>query len=319
METISLTRNFLKNPLKSLPYLLVVLVFFLMIISVLSPSMWQSVCNNLPKSLFVIIIPELLTLIVLLILIHTYHTVFKIKIIALTTKSISYYQLKVLPIFLTAFFFIYPFTLSLRYLIKRFPSYSWADYTLNFRNSLIIESYFLYLPFILVLGYILVNISLIDDYLEQTDNSILEQIDTLDNEQDCKADNGESLDIKEVEYIAVLKVRSNTGDTFLKVAECYYFETSDHSSLVYHADGIYKLNKAFSTLIKELPPTCFFKCNARYIVNLAYLESYVYAEKGHYALNFKKPIIANIIMPKYRIDTLRVAFQNYHAVRAVEV
>ncbi len=293
--------------------MLVVLFFSVVAIYALSLEKSQNLYNNgIIKSLFVLVIPEVLTLLILLILIHTYHSVFKIKTVIISPQSIGFYQLKVLPIFLVAYLIFYPFTFSIRYLIISFPSYSWQQFLSKFQNTYIIESYFLYLPFILVLGYVLINISLTHDYLSQSGSDVIDQIDSINKEEGKEEENADVENNEVAEYISVLKVRSNTGDTFLKVKECYYFETSDHSSLAYHPDGVFKVNKSITNLYKELDPTYFFRNSARFVVNLAYLQSFVYAEKGHYALNFKKPIVANIIVPKYRIEALRMAFQKYH-------
>jgi two-component system, LytTR family, response regulator len=317
MQALSITLHFLKKPIKSLPYLLVVLCFSVLSMYAVNPNIGQRLFSS-SKSLVVIALPEVLTMLIILALIHGYHAIFKIKIVALSIQSIALYQLKILPVFLTAYFFFYPFTFSVRYLIRYYPNDSFEQYLLKLEQTMIAESYFLYLPSVIILGYMLVNVSLIHDYFNQSAAYTPIEIDALNDTKEEESieianDNDES-----VEYLSVLKVRGNGGDTFLKAEDCIYFEASDHSSLVYHSDGTFRLSMSLAKLEKQLNPDCFFKNNPRYIINLAYLDSYIYTEKGQYALNFKKPVEANLSTTKSRIDDLQSAFQKYRTLQQIE-
>ena len=314
MQTVFITLKFLKKPTKSLPYLLVILCFSVLSICAINHEMWRRLTNiNFLELLLIFIIPETITMLIILVLIHTYHALFKIRYIALSLKSILWYELKVAPVFLAAYFFFFPFTFSVRYIIKSRIGGTFKQYLSDLMTSITTASYFLYLPAVLILGYLLLNVSLIKDYFSQSDayaSAIADDILDYDIEDEA---NSETIDNRNeaTGYPSVLKVRGGVGDTFLKTEDCIYFEASDHSSLVYHSEGIFRVSMSIAKLEKELDPTFFFKSNPKYIINLAYLESYIYTERGQYILHLKKPTEASLSTTKLRIGELKIAFQKY--------
>ena len=111
------------------------------------------------------LLPEMMTVFSLAIMIYTTRHWFKIRLIDLTGKALSIYQLSFLPTLLIAFVVCIPFTQSVRYLLTEFAAYSFDTYW----NTYIIGSYswtmyFRYLFFILLIGYSMLNISLATDF-----------------------------------------------------------------------------------------------------------------------------------------------------------
>jgi two-component system, LytTR family, response regulator len=275
---------------------------------VINPEIWRRLSTiGFAKLLSIFIFPEIISLFITLALLHGYHSIFGIRAVVLSLKSILLYQLKILPVFLIAYFFFYPFTFFMRYVIIHYSDGSMNQYFLKLNEMMMVESYFLYMPAVLVLGYILLNVSLTHDYFSQSANNIVVVSDHLKTAPLIVSDH------EKPTYLNVLKVRGPMGDTFLKADDCFYFEAADHSSLVYHSDGTFRIGLSITTLSKQLNPGCFFKNNPKYIINLAYLDSYIYTEKGQYALHFKIPIKVNMTTTKSKIEALRNAFQKYRA------
>jgi two-component system, LytTR family, response regulator len=307
MQRLLITREFLKTPAKSLPFLLVVVFFSSLAMIAVNLSLGQRLLKySVVQSVAIFVIPEIVTVIVFILLINAYHLVFRIQTVQITTKGIAFYQLKVLPVFLLGYPFFFPITFSVRFFLKYFPNYILTQYLYSLKNIFSLESYFLYLTPIIVLGYILVNVSLAYDFFEQTSFLDLDIEFSDQNENDLPT----NIVNNDPQYLTILKLRNNTGDTFLSVKDCYYFEASDHGALVYHQDGSSRLNTTITALNKQLDPRCFIKINPRYIINVSYLGSYTYTEQGQYALHFKIPIGAELFVAKSRLPTLKNILHN---------
>ncbi len=302
MKTIIITLNFLQKPHNSLPYLGFVLLFSAIAIFAISPQfIYELVGFNPVKSLAVLIIPEIITLFIIVILIKVYHIVFKLNQIELTLKGISLYEIKILPLFLFAFIIFFPLTLSMRFLIKYFPNYNFAEFAYLLPHYFSYESYFLYLPSVIILGYLLVNVSLVRDIFSQPNIPFSQNL----------TQEAAPLENKKNQFLTLLRARGTLGETFLKVADCYYFEATGHGTTIYHAEGKFWLNIRLVHLNNSLDLAFFFKSDPGHIINMAYLESYVYIENGRYALNFKKPVVANLFITKLRKEALKTAFMQF--------
>jgi DNA-binding LytR/AlgR family response regulator len=171
------------------------------------------------------------------------------------------------------------------------------------------------------LGYILLNVSLSRDYLRQSaDYAAANAVKLVDLKTETDIETisvSETIDNENSQYVSALRVRGTAGDTFLKAEECYYFEASDHSSLVYNSNGMFRVSMSIANLAKQLDPDYFFQNNPKHIINLAYLDSFIYTEKGQYALNFKKPIEVSLTTTKSRVEALKIAFEKYRTLRMV--
>ena len=264
----------------------------------------------------IIIIPELVSLFILIALINCYHRVMRLESIDLSLNAIARYEFKFAPLFLLAFFTFFPVTLHLRFLLREFPNYSLSSYYNTYLiNGFSANTYMFYLPFVFVLGYSLLNISLFIDFsatqikepdlLTTNDNNDIpipeQHIDLIDSDARVKKT-----------YLNIVEVKTKTGTTFLNINDCYYFTTtSDNQNIVEHTEGRFKIIKSMSALEEDLDPLYFFKCNRKTIVNLGYTGSFTYLDKGKYNITMKSPIAAEFYITKARIDLYKIALKKY--------
>ncbi len=262
----------------------------------------------------VVIIPELATILVLLALIRIYHSVFNIKSIDISPRNIVLYQIGIMPLFVVAYCFFCPVTFSVRQLIHNLFGSFIGEYSHRLGQMITIEAYFLYLPSVVVLGYTLLNVSLAGDYLDQ-----LAEYKSKKNSEENKQATNNDICIEEKKYVAAIKVRSSLGESFLNVEDCLYFEASDHCTIIHSSEGTFKTNLSILKLQNQLDPDNFFKNNPKYIINLAYLDSYKYTDKGQYILNFRKPMTIILTMPRSRIKSLKEAFRRHREMKPTSV
>ncbi len=313
MQVISITLSLLKKPIKCLPYLMVVMCFSVLYMNAVNIGVGRDL--NKFSSIHwvaVVVVPELATILILLALIRGFHDVFNIKTIIISPKNIAIYEIGIMPLFVIAYFIFFPVTFSIRHLINNlFGSYI-GEYSHRFGRMLSTEAYFLYLPPVVVLGYILLNVSLVSDYLSQLADYKTKK-NSEGNNQVTNTYKDICVEVKK--YVTVLKVRSNVGESFLNVEGCLYFEASDHCTIVHSVEGTFKTNLSLLKLQSQLNPDIFFKNNPKYIINLAYLDSYKYTDKGQYILNFREPMNIVLTMPRSRIRNLKEAFQKHRELR----
>jgi hypothetical protein len=258
--------------------------------------------------------PELCTLYILLFLIDAFHRFLGIRQVKFNIKSILRYEATFLPLFLVSFFFFFPITLHVRFLLREFPNYSVNRYLdLYIFNGFTIQTYFFYLPFVVILGYILINVSLVRDFLESNTQGrtsvpsagvdfMLPEIkpkETLVAEpQPAQTDN----------YLRFIEAKTGAGEIFLRVEECYFFETVEERYYAEHPKGRFRITKPLSVLEEELEPLHFFRGHRSFIINLNYLDSYNYWEKGKYILYVKTSTeMRELIMSRNRFTALRDA------------
>jgi two-component system, LytTR family, response regulator len=165
MYSLDITRMFLRNPLKNSSFLFFSILLLCIIICIALPLQFISGANldlikNLKNLIFGIFLPELVTLSILVYLINIFHDVFKIHKIQLTFASILRYEFSFLPLFVTSFFIFFPITLHVRFLLREFPVYTFDRYLFYLNNALSINSLLLYLPIVVIFGYLILNISL---------------------------------------------------------------------------------------------------------------------------------------------------------------
>ena len=352
MKSLTLTRSFYKNPQNGLIYLLIILLFFEIIKWVFSPQMSLAIYGSYQtffayfKNLLVgLLVPELCTLSILVFLIDTTHRFLGIRQVKFSALSILKYEVKFLPVFLVSFFFFFPVTLHVRFLLREFPHYSLTRYVNAYiLHGFTIQTYLLYLPFVVLLGYILINVSLVRDFLESNAqaNAAKEQIETnknvvkptiasINNPREPLLEVSATLpptptqiDIVEeppviiqplqllVEptenYLLFIEAKTSAGEILLRVEECYFFETVEERYYVEHLKGRFQISKPLSLLEEELEPFHFFRGNRSYIINLNYLDSYVYWEKGKYLLSMRTSSgMRQFAMPRIRFEAFRKA------------
>lgn len=265
-------------------------------------NQYESVSSYIINWILGFYIPELASILILTFLINIYHNILKTDSIRLSFVTIMKYELSFMPLFLVSYFIFTPFTVTLRFLLRQFPNYSLSLFkTAYLPNCYAIEAYLLYLPFIIIIGYLLLNISLgIDIFNNYTrQNSELEDQISLSN-----------IPLPESEYLEVIEGKNHLGETLLTVKECYYFESNDRNYYAHHENGVFKISKSISSLETELNPTMFFRSNRNNIINLNYFDQYTYWEKGKYILQSTKNSKLELAMPRARLQNYKAALEN---------
>ena len=249
-------------------------------------------------------LPEFVSLYIVVILMENFHKLFEINDLTLSPKSILLYELKFLPLFLTAYFFFIPVTLHLRFLIREYPKFGAERYESAYLKVLYTPAgYIGYTPFIIILGYLLLNTSLIVDFLQNLKKAAKPEETVLGALTSLAVGAPRT-------YTQVIAAKTNAGETLLNVEDCYLFETEEGEYFVEHTKGRYKISKSLAELENELDPDRFFRGNRHYLLNLDYFDSYSYWEKGKYVLHCPKLPEKDLIMPRARMATLKQSLEN---------
>ncbi|GAB3902370.1 hypothetical protein GCM10028803_28910 [Larkinella knui] len=180
MKKIVITRSFLKRPNFAVYSLLVVFVIFEITYWQLVPGRKLDAVSKYeagPEFLYIVIrggiLPELVTVSIVVALIDILHKVLKISAIEVSWRSLLRYELSFLPVMLLAFFVFNPITQSVRYLLVEFPGYDFAIYRDHFiLGSYTWKSYFQYVFAVLLMGYFTLNSSLLRDFLKTNHDSV---------------------------------------------------------------------------------------------------------------------------------------------------
>ncbi|RAJ95699.1 hypothetical protein LX87_03447 [Larkinella arboricola] len=178
MDKIYLSKSFLKNPAYAVSALLTAIVLVEAINWLFSFERKIAVVKKFggfPDYLYLVlrgmIIPELITTIIILALINLVHTWFRIYTVRLSWLGVLRYELLFLPVMAVAFLFFNPITQSIRYLMVEFPDYNfsfyWETYLLGTYSW---RAYFLYLIPVLIIGYLSLNMSLLNDFIKSARN-----------------------------------------------------------------------------------------------------------------------------------------------------
>ncbi|WP_164851421.1 LytTR family DNA-binding domain-containing protein [Larkinella soli] len=244
------------------------------------------------------LLPEISTLVILLSLLNIYHDICRLKKLELTPRNILTYQLKILPVMLTAFFLFNPITQTIRYLLVEFPNYDFhAYFSTHIQETYTARIYFLYLIPILIMGYGSVNASLLADILEQ---------------RRIRKRGGEPKPFEALtpspetgQFLTHLKVKNNQGETILAVQECYWFETEDRNYFAVHPAGRFAITKTLNELENELNPEFFFRTKRNCIINLSFVASYSYWENGKYIIRMQTPKADENEMPRARLQEFK--------------
>ncbi len=306
MKTLELNRTFLKKPLSGIAILFVIAVLYEALGWAMNPKFQLDVYSYLDgfigylfNWIFGLYLPEFVSLYIILVLINKVHSLFKIQEVSLTSKSILTYEFKFLPLFLTAYFFFIPITLHLRFFLREFPVYSMERYQKFYYIYLFsLKGFLTYTPFVVILGYLLLNISLIVDFL----NGLKRAANPSDTVFSAFASFASGTPRPPLQLI---EAKMNTGDTLLKVEDCYLFETEGGEYFVEHSKGRFNISKSLAELENELDPVSFFRGNRNYILNLDYFDSYAYWEKGKYILYSRVLPGKQLIMPRARMQSLK--------------
>ncbi|QHV93821.1 hypothetical protein [Spirosoma endbachense] len=171
MNEVQVTRSFLKNPLSSLIILLAIVV----LIEFLSWNIAYEAKLNLVNregglSAYItvlvrsLIIPEITTALIIAALLNLFHRLFKITHVKLNWTSLVRYELSFLPVLLLAYLIFSPITQTVRFLLEAYPDYTLTTYWTGYiQNSFWLAIYLRYLLPVCIIGYLLLNISLLID------------------------------------------------------------------------------------------------------------------------------------------------------------
>ncbi len=315
MTTIQLTRKYLRNPIYSIGVLLVIVlamegvswsyIYPTQLAKVARfggfwPYMWLFVRS--------IVLPEVVTVLVLLSLLNQQHKQFGLTSLELKPEVILRYQFKLLPTVLLAFFIFNPITETVRFVFQKFPNYSFQNYL----NSFLIgtftgEMYLRYLIPILLIAYASVNISLVSDYLRErqkaqqaaeSESAMMAQvIDQLSNppvQGAAQSDNPIHLRGKDAH-----------GEITFLSTEAYFFTVEERQYYAEHPRGRYLITKTLNELDQELDPSVFFRIKRDYIVNREAVLNYAYWENGKYIVRLNTPGNHEVIVPRARMHEFK--------------
>lgn len=302
--------------------MLVIVLFFEIIGWAISPenklytySSYQTLFSYLKNLFLGLLAPEFCTLYIMVFLIDVFHRFLGIRKININFSSMIKYEAAFLPLFFISFFLFFPITLHVRFLLREFPNYSLHRYIeLYVFQGFTLQTYLMYLPFVVLLGYILVNASLVKDFLESGNSSQVKITPIIPTttvfipiEPPAPALQEAGVEKKEV-YPRVIEAKTGTGDVYLKLDECYYFETDEERYYVVHPKGRFRVMKPLSVLEEELDPLHFFRVHRSYIINLDHLDSYIYWEKGKYIVYIKTAAeIKEMMMSRQRFPAFKDA------------
>ncbi len=310
MKTLELNRSFLKRSWNGLSILLIIVLFYEIFSWTFNPEFKATsveTSNGFVGYLFNwaigFYLPEFVSLYILITLIDSFHDVLRLNELALAPKSILSYELKFLPVFLTAYFFFIPITLHLRFFIREFPDFETSRYE-NYYLVLLYtyKGYLIYTPFVLILGYLLLNISLFIDFLQNLKKTASPEETVFDAFTSYAKGAPRA-------FLQLIEAKTTTGDTLLNVNDCYLFETEEGSYYVHHSQGKFTISKSLAELENELDPDRFFRGNRNFILNLNYFDSYTYWEKGKYILHTKKLPNKELVMPRARMQSLKESLE----------
>lgn len=330
-DIIELSRSFYKKPKNSVIVLLAVVLFVEFIAWVVIPHVkintyqhYNTFFHYLKNFILGFIAPELCTLAILMYMINILHRKLRFDTLELKPLDILRYELSFLPLFLVAFFIFFPITLNIRYLLREFPDYTFDRYSLYIFHAFTWDTYFLYLPFVLILGYGLINLSLIKDFMDASKRIVApmsintvpsvvkNDIQFVKNNTQRAINTETSIALLPDDYYKQsITVKDHKGDVVLNVDECCYFETAGKHLNVYHTGGIYRRTQSLTCLEAELDPKVFVRINRQYILNLGFVKSFTYWEKGKYIIHLNTPDSGSIIMPRAQLQSFKEALENF--------
>ncbi len=316
MKEIRLTRDFLRKPINSV----LILLSIVLLIEALSWSIGYDIkAAKVQKAggfldyvgLWTrsLIIPELATLSITVALINLFHRWVRLRAIDNDWRSIARYELSVLPVLLISFWVFNPVTQTIRYLLMRFPEYSFDDYWRTYlHHTLSWSGYFTYLFPILLIGYIALNTSLLKDYLKQRrEAQEVAEAEAAKVSQEALALSAtfSPKPIIPSPYLSYLKGKNTTGDLDFPVNDVYYFTIEERFYYAELAKGRYLVSKTLNDLENDLDPTQFFRIKRDYIVNRQAVLNYAYWENGKYIVRLNTPEGHDIIVPRARMHEFR--------------
>ncbi|GAB2529539.1 LytTR family DNA-binding domain-containing protein [Spirosoma aerophilum] len=321
MKEIRLTRSFLSKPINSV----IILFSIIVLIEAISWSIGYDIKAKKVEQaggffhyvglfLRVFIIPELFTLFITISLVNRFHQWFNTLSVQNTWREIGRYELLFLPVLAFSFWLFDPVTQTIRYLLERYPDYSFSNYwKVYIVDTYTWSVYFVYLFPVLMIGYISINISLLSDYLKQR----REAQEAAEAEAAKVAQEALALSatfspkpIVPSPFLTYLKGKNAYGELDFPVNDVYYFTIEERYYYAELAKGRYMITKTLNDLEAELDPSQFFRIKRDYIVNRQAVLNYAYWENGKYIVRVNTPEGHDIIVPRARMQEFREWLQS---------
>ena len=316
MKELYLTRTFLRKPLYSVGLFIGLLLLVEGLAWTVSYNAKINIVTHLGGFASYIsvllrsyILPEICTAYILLTLINQYHSRLKLNSVKLTVGHITWYELSLLPAVLLSFVIFNPMTQTVRFIMELFPDYSFSVYWKYYLSGTFSWAmYFRYLMPVFILSYLIINISLVSDYLRQQqevqDVAEAEAAQTMQKALALSA-TFTPKPTTPSPYLAYIKGKNAAGELDFPVNDAYYFTIEDRFYYAELVKGRYLVSKTLNELETELDPTQFFRIKRDYIVNRQAVLNYAYWENGKYIVRLNTPHQYNIVVPRARMQEFR--------------
>lgn len=237
---------------------------------------------------------ELVSVFVFFKLAQLYFNVFRMNQMALSWRHFYIYLLKCLPLILLSVFIIAPITNGLRFLVYKFPLYTWqAYYPKYFMHA---DLYELYVVPLLIFGLGFIIFNLFVDYSDWQTNhvNVLKQARLVQPTDKTKEQLG----------LALISGYDDKGEYPVKVEDIWWFEVDNRNYFAYTEGHTYQVQKTLTELENELNPNQFFRVNRSVIINLAMLKNYQYWENDKYKLRMKDDK-TEFVIQRVRLNELK--------------
>ena len=231
---------------------------------------------------------ELWTISILFFLMRTYAQLAKLNHLEMNVKDLFLYELRFLPLFLLAFLFFAPISLSLRYFLHHYPDWKAEVYFNEYFYSW--KIYVNYLPVVLLAGYAVLNLNLLKLYQQQLDET----------KQD--------LDLARKPQIQERLVATDeVGQRLLEQHNIAWIERQDRKTFAFSHEEKLRLKENLSELEGKLNPDKFVRINRSTLINLDYLHNYSFWENDKYVVRLKG-YDKEFIMSRNRLKKLKDRF-----------
>ena len=264
MEMMKCNYNYLKNPLVPL-FVTPIIVLTYLGISYLHPAnnKWLFDGSFTWGNFFQFVLLdqcliEFFTYLILSWLIVAYSFFLKLHSVILYLPSVAVFEVKFLPLFLVAFFFINPVTQSIRFGYHHLMGYNpeyWPEYFFS------LQLYLTYMIPILLGGYTLLNLTL---YVNYKNHQALKRANEVKSNK--------------------IEVLDENGKTFIELSAVVSFEYIDRVTYVNTAERKLRIQASLNNLEKLLNSNQFVRINRAAIINLQHLKNYSFWENDKYIL-----------------------------------
>lgn len=253
---------------------------------------------------------ELISMFILFKSIVLYAQAFKLQQISFSTLAIVRYELSFLPLLLVAFFIFNPITQTIRFFYEQSPNWQasvfWQHYWYN------LHTYLVYLAPVLLIGYLMLNINLVMEYVEQAQANKLQEGATASRAiEQTRTSRGEAQPTKEniQEYATRIIALDKGYEKPVAVQEIYWFEVIERQYYVVTQDSSYRVQKKMNELEASLNPATFLRINRSVIINIDKVDKFSPYFNGKYILKMKGTADRDFVVPKARVKSLKQSLE----------